>query len=165
MYYRPKSNTLWVKIQKGNGIFGLLCSFATEEIVLLVLKRLFWPLQNELYWHILISQRLCWACRQMETAWTELNWTITQLHGQVGELRELGNSVTWCYFMNVTVNSPYKSYPAGCIRRQFLEVLFCRLPCKMTVSDKLLLCPERFFAAFWILVFHSSALSCTRTYI
>lgn len=30
---------------------------------------------------------------QMETATIELNWTITQLHVLVGELRELGNSV------------------------------------------------------------------------
>lgn len=103
MYHRPKSNTPWTKIQKGNGIFELLCSFVTEEIILLVLKRLFWPSQSELYWHILISQRLCWACRHMETTRTELNWT--QLCVQGRELKELGNAVLWWYFMSVTVNS------------------------------------------------------------
>lgn len=41
---------------------------------------------------------------RMETATTELNWTITQLHILVGELRELGNSV--CGAMSVTINSP-----------------------------------------------------------
>lgn len=30
---------------------------------------------------------------RMETATTELNWTITQLHVLAGELRELGNAV------------------------------------------------------------------------
>lgn len=131
MYCRPQSNAPWTKIQKGNGIFKLLCSFVTEEIILLVLKRLFWPSQNELYWHILISWRLCWACRQMETVCTELNWTTTQLCVQGRELRELGNSALWWYFMSVTANVPGRHILQATLRNlsvyYYSQKFFCNI--------------------------------------
>lgn len=85
-YQRPKHDTPWIKIQKGNGIFKLVYSFVTEDVVLSVLEKII--LTFAAHSTVMNSDLIVRALSThsgMETATAELNWTVTQLRVAVGD--------------------------------------------------------------------------------